>query len=101
MSQTFHEMQNMVDFDARAEKVLSQEPILSAQNVEVTFSLRGKMLKAIRGASLDLYEGETLAIVGESGSGKSVFTKLFVCTDLLKALFDFRRTGRVGAPVPE
>ena len=28
--------------------------------------------------SLDLYEGETLAIVGESGSGKSVFTKNFV-----------------------
>ena len=74
----FEEMKKLVDFDARAEKVLSQEPILSAQNVEVTFSLRGKQLKAIRGASLDLYEGETLAIVGESGSGKSVFTKLFV-----------------------
>ena len=67
-----------VDFDARARQVLSQQPLLSAKDVEVTFSLRGNKLTAIRRASLDLYEGETLAIVGESGSGKSVFTKCFV-----------------------
>ena len=52
--------------------------ILSAKDVEIQFSLRGKKLNAIRKCSLDLYEGETLAIVGESGSGKSVFTKSFV-----------------------
>ena len=69
---------NTVDFDARARLVLSQEPLLSARDVEVTFSLRGNKLTAIRRTSLDLYEGETLAIVGESGSGKSVFTKCFV-----------------------
>ena len=69
---------NTVDFEARAKKILAQEPILSARDVEVTFSLRGKKLVAIRRTSLDLYEGETLAIVGESGSGKSVFTKCFV-----------------------
>ena len=67
-----------VDFDTRAQKILSQEPLLSARDVEVTFSLRGSKLTAIRRTSLDLYEGETLAIVGESGSGKSVFTKCFV-----------------------
>jgi oligopeptide transport system ATP-binding protein len=54
------------------------EPILSAKDVVVKFSLRGQTLTAIRGASLDLYEGQTLAIVGESGSGKSVFTKCFL-----------------------
>ena len=69
---------NTVDFDERAKKIMSQQPILSARNVEVTFSLRGKKLVAIWHTSLDLYEGETLAIVGESGSGKSVFTKCFV-----------------------
>ena len=67
-----------VGFDERARAILSQEPLLSAQEVEVTFSLRGNKLTAIRRTSLDLYEGETLAIVGESGSGKSVFTKCFV-----------------------
>lgn len=54
------------------------ERLLSARNVKVNFNLRGAELTAIRGASLDVYEGETLAIVGESGSGKSVFTKTFL-----------------------
>ena len=51
--------------------------VLSAKDVEVQFRVRDKYLTAIRGVSLDLYEGETFAIVGESGSGKSVFTKTF------------------------
>lgn len=54
------------------------EVILSAKDVKVNFNLRGKILNAIRGISLDLYKGESLAIVGESGSGKSVFTKTFM-----------------------
>lgn len=57
---------------------MMREPILSARDVEIQFSLRGETLKAIRRCSLELYEGETLAIVGESGSGKSVFTKSFL-----------------------
>ena len=57
---------------------MSREPLLSAKDIEIQFTLRGKVLKAIRRCSLDLYEGETLAIVGESGSGKSVFTKAFL-----------------------
>ena len=67
-----------INFDDRAKQILSTEPILSAKDVEVQFNLRGDKLTAIRRCSLDLYEGETLAIVGESGSGKSVFTKCFV-----------------------
>ena len=51
--------------------------ILSAKDVEVKFRVRDKYLTAIRGVSLDLFEGETFAIVGESASGKSVFTKTF------------------------
>ena len=52
--------------------------LLSAKDIEIEFTLRGKVLKAIRKCSLDIYEGETVAIVGESGSGKSVFTKSFL-----------------------
>ena len=55
-----------------------KQPILSAKDIEIEFTLRGRKLKPIRKCSLDLYEGETLAIVGESGSGKSVFTKSFI-----------------------
>ena len=46
--------------------------VLSAKDIEVKFRVRDNYLTAIRGVSLDLYEGETFAIVGESGSGKSV-----------------------------
>ena len=53
-------------------------PILQAKDVEIRFDLRGKTLTAVRGASMDLYPGESLAIVGESGSGKSVFTKSLI-----------------------
>ena len=52
--------------------------ILSVKDLNVKFSLRGKVLHAIRGISLDLYKGEALAIVGESGSGKSVLCKNFI-----------------------
>ena len=52
--------------------------ILSAKDIHIQFNLRGKVLHAIRGIDLDLYQGEVLAIVGESGSGKSVFTKSFM-----------------------
>ncbi len=54
------------------------EVILSVRDLEVQFTLRGQTLTAIRGISLDLLRGESLAIVGESGSGKSVFTKSFM-----------------------
>ena len=56
----------------------NNEIILSVSDLNVKFSLRGKVLHALRGISLDLFKGEALAIVGESGSGKSVFCKNFI-----------------------
>ena len=37
--------------------------VLSAKDIEVKFRVRDNYLTAIRGVSLDLYEGETFAIV--------------------------------------
>lgn len=51
--------------------------LLSIKDLNVKFRVRGRILTAIRGISLDIYENESIAIVGESGSGKSVFTKTF------------------------
>ena len=54
-----------------------REPILKVEELNVKFSLRGRVLHAIRGVGLEIYPGESLAIVGESGSGKTVLTKTF------------------------
>lgn len=62
----------------RGENIVQNETILSLRDLNVKFSLRGRLLHAIRGVSLDLYRGESLAIVGESGSGKTVLTKTFM-----------------------
>ncbi|MCI5647910.1 MAG: oligopeptide/dipeptide ABC transporter ATP-binding protein [Fusicatenibacter sp.] len=51
--------------------------LLSVKDLQVKFRVRGRILTAIRGVSLDIYEDESIAIVGESGAGKSVFTKAF------------------------
>ena len=51
--------------------------ILSVRDLKVEFRVRGRTLTAIRGISLDFFEGEAVAVVGESGSGKSVLTKTF------------------------
>lgn len=59
------------------EKILA-EKILDVKDIVIKFNLRGQVLTAIRGTSLDVRKGETIAIVGESGSGKSVLTKSFI-----------------------
>ncbi|MBR6287864.1 MAG: ABC transporter ATP-binding protein [Acholeplasmatales bacterium] len=59
------------------DSVKNGEVIASVKDLVVRFSVRNKVLTAIRKVSIDIYKGEILAIVGESGSGKSVFTKCF------------------------
>ena len=56
--------------------------ILDIQGLEVGFSLGRTRIWALRGVSLTLLEGESLAVVGESGSGKSVLVK--ACMGLLE-----------------
>jgi peptide/nickel transport system ATP-binding protein len=48
------------------------KPLLSINNLEISFKREGGYNAVIRNISYDLHENEILGIVGESGSGKSV-----------------------------
>jgi len=51
---------------------MTEELVIDARNVGVSFAVDGGMIEAVRDVSFKLGKGQTIALVGESGSGKSV-----------------------------
>ncbi|MEU5640877.1 ABC transporter ATP-binding protein [Streptomyces milbemycinicus] len=66
------------------------EPILELDDLGVVFTTESAEVSAVRGVSLHVRPGETLALVGESGSGKS--TVALAAMGLLAG--NARATGR-------
>lgn len=69
-----------------------RKKVLEVENLHVSFTTYGGTVKAVRGVSFELYEGETFAIVGESGCGKSVTSQ-----SIMRLLPKFSATITDGA----
>jgi len=71
-------------------------PLLEIDNLNIGFRSRAGLAPAVRGVSLHVEKGETVALVGESGSGKSVtaLSILQLLADSAEASGSIRYRGR-------
>lgn len=58
-----------------------KKPILSVKNVYKSYQVGNQTINALNGVSLDIYEGDFVAIVGKSGSGKSTLMHIIGLLD--------------------
>jgi putative ABC transport system ATP-binding protein len=59
----------------------STPALIQARNLTKTYAMGGQTVHALRGVSLDIAEGEMVAIMGASGSGKSTLMNILGCLD--------------------
>jgi putative ABC transport system ATP-binding protein len=59
----------------------SGKPVIRLENVFKTYDLGEIQVQALRGVSLEVREGEFVAVMGPSGSGKSTIMNILGCLD--------------------
>jgi len=59
----------------------TKKPVIRLENVFKTYDLGEVQVQALRGVSLEIYEGEFVAVMGPSGSGKSTIMNILGCLD--------------------
>ncbi|MEM7009400.1 MAG: ABC transporter ATP-binding protein [Thermodesulfobacteriota bacterium] len=56
-------------------------PVIEAKDIHKTYDLGDIKVKALKGVTLDIQDGDFVSIMGASGSGKSTFMNIIGCLD--------------------
>jgi putative ABC transport system ATP-binding protein len=57
------------------------KPVIQLENIQKTYQTGEVEVKAVRGVSLEIFQGEFVALMGASGSGKSTMMNTLGCLD--------------------
>ena len=60
---------------------IHMKPVIQLENIQKTYQTGEVEVKAVRGVSLEIFQGEFVALMGASGSGKSTMMNTLGCLD--------------------